>query len=100
MNSTVQSVHDHVVVFGEFSLGPAGAGSYEFTVVGADAKETGPLETEVLDASAGCTRVGPCVLACGTNVPNKGPIAVRIYECSTNAQRRLLTQLPAKRVGS
>ena len=97
VRSCIQSQRDYLVVFGEFSLVPAGALSWEFTGVDGDGNESDPLETSLLDASTGRGRVGPCILADGMNVSNKWPIVVRIYERDTNGVRKLLVQVPAKR---
>lgn len=96
-NCCIQSPHDYLVVFGDFSLVSAGARFWEFTGVDSDGNEGGPLETPGLDALAVRTTGGPCILADGTNVPSKWPISVRIYERDTNGTRRLLGQVPAKR---
>lgn len=98
-NSCVQSIRDYLVVFGDFSVVSAGTRFWEFTGVDGDGNESGPLETPLLDAPAGRTPRGPCILAYGTIAPSKWPIAVRIYERDTNGTRRLLAHVPAKRAG-
>ena len=96
-NSCIQSPRDYLVVFGDFSLVSAGTRFWEFTGVDGDGNESGPLETPGPDALAGRSPAGPCILADGTNVPSKWPIAVRIYERDTNGIRKLLAQVPAQR---
>jgi len=97
VNSCVQSRQDHLVVFGDFHLVSGTTRSWEFIGIDGDGNEGRPLETPLLQPSLGLSRCGPCVLADGTNVPNRWPIAVRIYERGTNAVRKLLVQVPAKR---
>jgi hypothetical protein len=96
-DSQVLSGHDYLVVFGDFSFVPAETRFWEFTGVDANGNEGGPLATEVLDASAGPTTNGPCLLAYGTNVPNRWPLTLRIYERETNGTRKLLAVVPAQR---
>jgi len=96
VDSCVQSQHDCLVVFGDFHLRSGTTRSWEFTGIDGDGNEGSPLETPLLQPSPGLSAFGPCVLADGTNVPNRWPIAVRIYERGTNGVRKLLAQVPAK----
>ena len=97
VNSEILSGDDYLVVFGEFHFEPAKTRFWEFTGIDANGNEGGPLETTVLDEFAGPTTNGPCIVADGTNVPNRWPIAVRIYERETNGTRKLLAEVPAQR---
>jgi len=96
-NACILSAYDHLVVFGDFHLVPATARAWEFTGVDGDGNESSPLETPLLNPSFGRSACGPCILASGKNIPNRWPIAVRIYERGTNGLRKLLVQLPAER---
>jgi hypothetical protein len=97
VNSQILSGDDYLVVFGDFHFTPAGTRFWEFTGIDASGNEGTPLETTFLDASVGPTTNGPCILAAGTNVPHRWPIAVRIYERDTNGTRKLLAEVPAQR---
>jgi hypothetical protein len=96
-DSCIQSDHDYLVVFGDFSFVPAETRFWEFTGVDANGNESRPLETTLLDLSTGPTTNGPCVLADGTNALNRRPITLRIYERDANGTRKLLAEMPAAR---
>jgi hypothetical protein len=95
-DSCLQSKDDYLVAFGDYSFVPAGARFWEFTGADANGNESGPLETTLLDL-LGSTTNGPCILADGTNAPNRRPITLRIYERETNGTRKLLAEIPAAR---
>jgi hypothetical protein len=97
VDSSVLSDDDRLVVFGDLSFVPAGNHFWEFIGVDASGNESGPLVTSVLDDLTGPTTMRPCLLADGTNAPNRWPVTLRIYERDTNGTRKLLATVPVPR---
>jgi hypothetical protein len=97
VNSEILAQDDYLAVFADFHFAPDGTRFWEFTGIDGSGVESGPLETTLMDDASGPTTSGPCIVADGTNVANRWPLAVRIYERATNGTRKLLAEVPAQR---